>query len=66
MSKELDKELLRKVAEIIPDRDFMCAVYSGMDTDERKKKMIDFLKKNKNATKQDIMLAIVDIREETT
>lgn len=63
MSKELDKELLKRVAEIIPDRELMCDVYSGMDTDDRKRAMIKFLEMNKNITKQDILLAVVDIRK---
>ncbi len=54
MNKELLKRLIAYLASVETDRHFIRSVARALDTDDKKEKMIDYIKSNNDLKKSDI------------
>lgn len=59
---ELDRELVKKLAEIKIDKLFIGSVYNSLETDEDKTKMLEFLKQCKEDNRK-ISMSDVYVKE---
>lgn len=59
---ELDRELVKKLAEIKIDKLFIGSVYNSLETDEDKTKMLEYLKQCKEDNRQ-ISMSDVYVKE---
>ncbi len=59
-----EKEFLRKIALVSPDKEFMYYMFSIVDTQEKRKHMIEYIEENNNLTEQDLIIKAIEIESE--
>ncbi len=65
MNEELLKRLVAYLASVETDRHFIRSVVRALDTDDKKEKMIDYIKANEDLKKSDIYVKEMQLNKET-
>lgn len=64
MTKELVREIAKRISEVVEKPDYIAYIFSALKTDEQKKEMLAFLKNTNNLSESKISLKAVDINKE--
>lgn len=63
MKEKIEKELIKSIANRIPEREYIYYILSVLDRDEDREKMIHFLNENSGLDKQAISIKAMDIKQ---
>lgn len=62
--REIDKQLAKELSNIKLDKSFISSVFAALDTDEKKREMIDYLQSGKELKVSDVYIKEMQINNE--
>lgn len=63
MRENTERKLIKSIAGVIQEREFIYYILSVLDRDEDREKMIQYLNDNSGLTKQEISIKAMDIKQ---